>query len=88
VGRVIQHAQARGCYFEINASPDRLDLSDEHARLAKEVGVKIAINTDAHSVRELDFIPAGIHQARRAWLEAADVLNAHSLPELLRFFRR
>ncbi|MEO6001892.1 MAG: PHP domain-containing protein [Opitutus sp.] len=80
--RIIEHARARGCCFEINASPDRLDLSAEHARLVRDAGVKIAICTDAHSVREFDYIRCGIDQARRAGLEKADVLNTRSWPEL------
>ena len=51
---LFKHAKANGCFFEINSSPDRLDLSDEHARMAKELGIGIAINTDAHSTAELD----------------------------------
>jgi DNA polymerase (family 10) len=86
--RVLRHAQANGCCFEINSSPDRLDLSAEHARMAKDAGVKIAINTDAHSVRELGFITAGLNQARRAWLEPADVLNALPLSALRESLRR
>jgi DNA polymerase (family X) len=86
--RIVEHAHENGCFFEINSSPDRLDLSDEHAKLAKDAGVKIAINTDAHSTRELDFISAGINQARRGWLEAADVLNALPVDELLTQCRR
>jgi DNA polymerase (family 10) len=82
VEKLIKHAAASGCFFEINSSPNRLDLSDEHARMAKDAGVKIAINTDAHSIRELGFISAGINQARRAWLERKDVLNASSLTKL------
>jgi DNA polymerase (family 10) len=80
--KVIKHALECGCYFEINSNPNRLDLSDEHARMAKEAGVKIAINTDAHSINELNFISAGIAQARRSWLTAADVLNTYSLAQL------
>ena len=86
--RIIKRAQANGCFFEINSSPDRLDLSDEHARLAREQGVKIAVNTDAHGIDELDFASAGINQARRAWLEASDVLNTLPLQQALRLFRR
>jgi DNA polymerase (family X) len=86
--RIVEHAKANGCLFEINSSPDRLDLSDEHARLAKEAGIKIAVNTDAHSIRELDFISAGINQARRAWLEPTDVVNTRPLKSLLRLLRR
>lgn len=86
--RIIAHTKDRGCFFEINSSPDRLDLSDEHARLAKEAGIRIAVNTDAHSVDELNFITAGLNQARRAWLESADVLNTLPLRELLKAFHR
>jgi DNA polymerase (family 10) len=86
--RVMEQAKSCGCYFEINSSPDRLDLSDEHAKMAKDHGIKIAINTDAHSTEELDFIFAGVNQARRGWLEAIDVLNALPLKKLLSSFRR
>jgi DNA polymerase (family 10) len=86
--KVLQHALDCGCFFEINSSPDRLDLSDAHARIAKEAGMKIAINTDAHSISELNFISAGLNQARRAWLEPADVLNTYSLGELKKLLSR
>jgi DNA polymerase (family 10) len=86
--RIIKHAKANGCLFEINSSPDRLDLSDEHAKLAKEAGIRIAVNTDAHSIGELDFISAGINQARRAWLEPADVLNTYPLKRMLQLLKR
>jgi DNA polymerase (family 10) len=86
--RVLRHARAAGCYFEINSSPDRLDLSDEHARRAKELGIKLAINTDAHSIGELDLIRFGVNQARRAWLEPDDVLNTRSSSELRKALRR
>ena len=85
---LLAHAKANGCYFEINASPDRLDLSDEHARMAKDAGVRIAVNTDAHSIAELDFMPAGINQARRGWLEPMDVLNALPLAKLRKALKR
>jgi DNA polymerase (family 10) len=86
--RVLEHARKRGCFFEIDSSPDRLDLSAEHARMAKEAGVKIAINTDAHSIRELNFITAGINQGRRGWLEAPDVLNTYPVSKLLKLLAR
>lgn len=88
IERILNHARSAGCYVEINSSPDRLDLSDEHARLAKERGIKIAINTDAHSIKELDFISAGINQARRAWLQPSDVLNTLPLAKLKKAFAR
>ena len=86
--RIVKHAAERGCSFEINSSPDRLDLSDEHAKVAKEHGLKIAVNTDAHATGELDFIFAGLNQARRAWLEPKDVLNTLPLARLRAALRR
>jgi DNA polymerase (family X) len=88
IERIFEHAKATGCLFEINSSPDRLDLSDEHAKLAKDAGITLAVNTDAHSTGELDFISAGINQARRAWLAASDVLNTRPLPQMLALLRR
>jgi DNA polymerase (family 10) len=70
--------------MELNAYPDRLDLNDVHLRMARERGVKIVINTDAHHTSHFEKIKYGILQARRAWLTPADVLN--TLPE--KEFRR
>jgi DNA polymerase (family 10) len=61
--------------MELNAYPDRLDLSDRHLRMAKERGVKIVINTDSHHTTHLEKIKYGVLQARRAWLTKEDVLN-------------
>jgi DNA polymerase (family 10) len=73
--RVLAAAAARGIHMEINASPERLDLSDIHARMAKERGMKLVINTDAHHPSHLDNARFGVTVARRAWLEKKDVLN-------------
>ena len=86
--RVIDHAKAAGCFFEINSSPDRLDMSAEHARLANEAGVKIAVSTDAHSTREFGTVQYGIDQARRAGVEPASVLNCLRWASLQPLFRR
>jgi DNA polymerase (family 10) len=88
IEKILEHAKARGCYLEINSSPDRLDLSDEHAKMAKDLGVKLAVNTDAHSTRELNFISAGLNQARRGWLEPGDVLNTYPLAKLKKLLKR
>ena len=80
--RVVEAAARTGTALEINASPDRLDLSDAHARLARERGVTLVISTDAHSRYELRFMEYGIAVARRAWVEPKDVLNTLSLKEL------
>jgi DNA polymerase (family 10) len=72
---VLKRAAELGVAVEHNAAPARADLKDNHLRLAKEYGCKIAVNTDAHAIDELDYMGFGITQLRRAWLTAADVLN-------------
>ena len=86
--RLIAHAKASGCFFEINSSADRLDLPAKYARAAREAGVKIAVTTDAHSTREFGTIERGIDQARRAGLEPSAVLNCLPWERLERRFRR
>jgi DNA polymerase (family X) len=88
IERVVAHAKQRNCFFEINASPDRLDLSAANARLARDAGIKIAICTDAHSVREFDFIRCGVDQARRAGLEKSSILNCLSWAQLKKAIKR
>ena len=68
--------------------PARLDLCDRDLRLAKELGCKVVINTDAHEIRELGFTAYGIKQLRRAWLTAEDVLNTRGPDEFLRSLRQ
>jgi DNA polymerase (family 10) len=86
IDRVIDQARARGCFFEINSSPDRLDLSAENARLAREAGVKIAFSTDANSTGEFHLARYGIDQARRAGLESSSVLNCLPVQSLVSLF--
>ncbi len=88
VQRVVEHARTRNCFFEINSSPDRLDLSAENARLAREAGVKVAITTDAHSVHDFRYLRYGIDQARRAGLAKESILNHFSWADLERTLRR
>jgi DNA polymerase (family 10) len=85
---VVQKAKERGCFLELNANPERLDLTETHCQMAKAAGVLVAINTDAHSVDELGQLRYGIGQARRGWLEKKDVLNAHPLNDLLKLLKR
>jgi DNA polymerase (family 10) len=68
-------AARSGTAFEINGSPKRRDLSDIHARMAREAGVKIVLNTDAHRTGSLDNMRYAVATARRAWLEPGDILN-------------
>ena len=80
--KIIRHAKRRGCFLEINAHPERLDLLDIYAQMAKEEGVLVAIDSDAHSVNHFGNLRFGVAQARRGWLEKRDVLNTRSLREL------
>lgn len=79
---VFKAAADYGCYLELNAQPDRLDLDDVALMAARQHGVGIVINTDAHAVEELGFMEFGVYQARRGGLEAADVLNTRTLAQL------
>ena len=85
---VIKAAEERGCFLEINAHPDRLDLSGRYCKRAKEVGVKVAISTDAHRITNLDYMRFGVDQARRGWLERDDVINTRGLKALRKLFTR
>ena len=80
---VLDAAAESGVALEINAHPARLDLEDVYARRAKEMGIPISINTDAHSEADLDMLHFGVATARRAWLSAADVINTWSTEKLL-----
>ena len=80
--QIFHAAKEHDVAVELNAQPDRLDLNDLHVFRAREIGVKIAINTDAHSTEQLHFIRYGINQARRGWLEKRHVLNAMARPQL------
>lgn len=80
--RVIRHAKERGCFLEVNAHPERLDLIETHCQMAKEMGVLLSVNTDAHNVLDFENLRFGVGQARRGWLERKDVLNTRPLREL------
>jgi DNA polymerase (family 10) len=88
MARIIRAARERGCFLELNAQPERMDLSDAYCQAAKAEGVLLAINSDSHSVTEFDFLRFGIGQARRGWLEKADVLNTRPLAELRPLLKR
>ena len=85
---VLKAAARLGVAFEINAYPDRLDLKDVHARRAKELGVKILVNTDSHSSDHYGFMHFGVGAARRGWLAPSDVLNTLPVASLLAQLRR
>ncbi|CAB4683702.1 MAG: DNA polymerase/3'-5' exonuclease PolX [Actinobacteria bacterium] len=82
IERVVAKALETGTFLEINAQPDRLDLSDVHVRAAREAGLKLVIDSDGHSTGALDYVALGVSQARRAWLTKADVLNTHTWTQI------
>jgi len=88
VERVVEKALETGTFLEINAQPDRLDLSDVHARAAREAGLKLAIDSDGHQLAALDYVELGVGQARRAWLTKDDVLNTRTWKQIEKLRKR
>lgn len=86
--RLLKAAAERGCAVELNAQPTRLDLDDVACRMAHDMGVKVALSSDAHSTVELEVMRHGIAQARRGWLTADDVLNTRSWKDLQPLLKR
>jgi DNA polymerase (family 10) len=86
--RILEGAREKNCILELNSQPERLDLDDVYCKAAKELGVQIAISSDAHQIGNLQLIRFGVGQARRGWLEAKDVVNTRSLQELKKLFKR
>ena len=86
--RVLDCARRYGKVLELNSYPDRLDLNDLYLRKAKEMGIRIAINTDAHGIRDLDWMRYGVVTARRGWLEKANVVNCLGLDALLKLLKK
>jgi len=87
MARIIRKARERRVALELNAHPERLDLLDVHCQMAREEGVLVSINSDAHSDLDFDNLLFGIGQARRGWLEPRDVLNTRPLDALLDWLR-
>lgn len=88
VEKLIEKAKETNTALEINANPNRLDLSADWVRKAQETGVTIAINTDAHSYQMLDHMAYGVGVARRGWLEKDTVMNTWSKKKLMDYFNR
>jgi DNA polymerase (family 10) len=86
--RIVRHARQRGCFLELNSHPDRLDLLDIHCQMARDEGVLVAINSDAHAVHEFENLVYGVGQARRGWLGRKDVLNTRPLKALRALLRK
>lgn len=86
--RIIRQARERGCFLELNAHPERLDLLDVYCQMARDEEVLVAINSDAHGIRDFANLVYGVGQARRGWLEKRDVLNTRTLRQLRPLLKR
>jgi DNA polymerase (family 10) len=86
--RVFEKAVETGTFLEINAQPDRLDLTDNHARAAVEAGVRLVVSTDAHRVHELDNLELGVAQARRGWVTADQVVNTRTWAQVKKLMKK
>lgn len=84
---LLKTAKKTKTVMEIDAFPDRLDLKDEYIRKAVQMGVKLSIDTDAHSIVHLGYLRYGIAQARRGWAEKGDIINTHSWQEMLKLLK-
>jgi DNA polymerase (family X) len=84
INEMMEVAAKTGTILEINSYPERLDLNDIYCRMAKDRGVQLAIETDAHSIEGLTFMDLGVAVARRGWLEEKDIVNTLSLDKLLK----
>ncbi len=87
IERIIKVAKETGTVLEIDAYPNRLDLKDEHIRMAVEAGVKLAIDSDAHNIFHLRYLEFGIAQARRGWATKNDVVNTRPVDQFLKFLK-
>jgi DNA polymerase (family X) len=85
---LIELAKETNTALELNANPHRLDLSSEHIKKAQDRGVKIVVNTDAHQIKNLDYMEIGISAARKGWIQKENVINAWNLDQLRGFLDR
>lgn len=87
IDQLISHAKKTKTIMEIDAYPDRADLKDEHIRKCVEAGVKLSIDSDAHSAGHFQYLEYGIAQARRGWAERSDIINAWPLEKMLKMLK-
>jgi len=85
--KILQAAKSTNTILEINSSPLRLDLKDINIKKAKQAGVKMIINTDAHEISHLKLMEFGLSQARRGWAEKKDIINCWPVEKLLKFLK-
>ena len=88
IEKLVEKALETGTFLEINSQPDRLDLTDVHARAAREAGLKLVIDSDGHEIGALDYVELGVGQARRAWLTKDNVLNTRTWTQIEKLKKR
>jgi DNA polymerase (family 10) len=88
IKQLIELAKETNTWLELNANPNRLDLSSEHVRMAQEAGVKLVINTDAHMVETLAHMDTGISAAKKGWVQKQSVINSLAKEEFLELLKR
>ena len=84
---IIKTAKETGTVLEIDADPYRLDLKDEYIRKAVAAGVKLSIDTDAHSKNSFHYLEFGIAQARRGWAKSSDIINTRPWRDMLKLLK-
>jgi len=87
IDEIIKAAKRTGTILEINAFPDRADIKDEYIRKCVQAGVKMSIDSDAHSSEHFKMLEFGTAQARRGWAEKKDVVNTRPLNDMLEFLK-
>lgn len=88
VPEIIKYAKEKGIVLEINSQPERLDLNDEYIKMCVESGVKMSIDSDAHSIGSFSYLDLGVGLARRGWATKEDIINAWPLEKMLGFLKR
>lgn len=88
IDEIIKVAKKTGTILEIDAYPDRSDIKDEYIKKCVDTGVKMSIDSDAHSVKHFKFLEMGIAQARRGWAKRGDIINAWPVDQMLRFLKK
>jgi len=87
IDEIIKAAKRTCTVLEIDAYPDRLDIKDEYVRKCVSAGVKMAIDSDAHSIQHFKYLEMGVAQARRGWAEKKDIINAWPVEKMLKMLK-
>ena len=87
IDEIIKAAKRTGTVLEIDTYPDRLDIKDDYIKKCVEAGVKMSIDSDAHSAAHFKYLEHGIAQARRGWAEKKDIINAWPLEKMLKMLK-